>query len=124
MFRPKIARDVHNSKHRKLRKPKLRGRKLRGHGVFPQALLNKIHIFNRAVWMGKKVRATSKEVQDALAQSTHVAEEKISNIRTVKAFGKEKQEIFQYDSEMNRVLEKSMKEAMVQAKFYGMVKFV
>ena len=34
-----------------------------------------------AVWMGKRVKATSKHVQDALAQSTHVAEEKISNIR-------------------------------------------
>ena len=86
--------------------------------------LNHDHISKRAVWMGKKVRATSKEVQDALAQSTHVAEEKISNIRTVKAFGKEKQEILQYDSEMNRVLAKCTKEAMVQAKFYGMVKFV
>ena len=29
----KIARDLHNSKHRKLRKRKLRGRKLRGQGV-------------------------------------------------------------------------------------------
>ena len=73
-----------------------------------------------AVWMGKKVRKTGKEVQDALAQSTQVAEEKISNIRTVKAFGKENQEINHYDSEMNNVLNKSMKEALVQAKFYGM----
>ena len=74
-----------------------------------------------AVWMGKKVRKTGKEVQDALAQSTQVAEEKISNIRTVKAFGKENQEIKHYDSEMNNVLNKSMNEALVQAKFYGMV---
>ena len=74
-----------------------------------------------AVWMGKKVRKTGKEVQDALAQSTQVAEEKISNIRTVKAFGKENQEIKNYDSEMNNVLNKSMNEALVQAKFYGMV---
>ena len=34
MFRPKIARDVHDLEHRKLRKRKLRGRKLRGHGVY------------------------------------------------------------------------------------------
>ena len=74
-----------------------------------------------AVWMGKKVRKTGKEVQDALAQSTQVAEEKISNIRTVKAFGKENQEIKSYDSEMINVLNKSMNEALVQAKFYGMV---
>ena len=37
VFRPKIARDVHELKHRKLRKlrgQKLQGRKMRGHGVF------------------------------------------------------------------------------------------
>ena len=33
VLRPKIARDVHDLKHRKLQKRKLRGRKLRGHGV-------------------------------------------------------------------------------------------
>ncbi len=45
-----------------------------------------------AVWMGRRVRKASKEVQDALANSTHVAEERISNIRTVRAFAKESQE--------------------------------
>ena len=33
VFRPKIAREIHDLKHQKLRKRKLRGRKLRGHGV-------------------------------------------------------------------------------------------
>ena len=46
-----------------------------------------------AVYMGRKVRATSRNVQDALAQSTHVAEERISNIRTVRAFARENVEI-------------------------------
>ena len=32
MFRPKIARNVHDLEHRKLRKRKLRGRKLWGRG--------------------------------------------------------------------------------------------
>ena len=59
--------------------------------------------------------------QDALAQSTHIAEEKISNIRTVKSFGKEDQEMHRYDIEMRNVLDKTLKEALVQAKFYGMV---
>jgi len=55
-----------------------------------------------------------------LAQSTHIAEEKISNIRTVKSFGKEDQEMQRYDIEMRNVLDKTLKEALVQAKFYGM----
>ena len=33
VFIAKIAREVHDLKHRKLRKRKLRGRKLRGYGV-------------------------------------------------------------------------------------------
>jgi ATP-binding cassette subfamily B (MDR/TAP) protein 10 len=75
------------------------------------------------VWMGRKVRSTSRNVQDALANSTHVAEERISNIRTVRAFAKEDLEIQRYAKEMSIVLDKSVEEAMVQAKFYGMVIF-
>ena len=37
-----------------------------------------------AVFMGKKVKTASKNVQDSLASATEVAEEKISNIRTVR----------------------------------------
>jgi len=73
-----------------------------------------------AVWMGKRVKSTSKSVQDALAQSTSVAEEKISNIRTVRAFAKENLELQRYALEMSNVLKMSQKEALVNAKFYGM----
>ena len=71
------------------------------------------------VLMGRKVRTTSRNVQDALAESTQVAEEKISNIRTVRTFGKEFNEIAMYDKEMEKVLDAAKKEAKVQAKFYG-----
>ena len=37
-----------------------------------------------AVWMGKRVKTISKEVQSTLAEATGLAEEKISNIRTVR----------------------------------------
>jgi len=73
-----------------------------------------------AVWMGKKVRGVSKEVQDSLASATELAEEKISNIRTVRMFGKEEKEIVAYKSRMDRVLDISMKEALIQAQFFGM----
>merc|ERR1740128_1181661 len=73
-----------------------------------------------AVWMGKKVRGVSKEVQDSLASATELAEEKISNIRTVRMFGKEEKEIVAYKFRMDRVLDISMKEALIQAQFFGM----
>ena len=71
------------------------------------------------VLMGRKVRNTSRNVQDALAESTQVAEERISNIRTVRTFAKEDDEINRYDTEMNKVLHAAKQEAKVQAQFYG-----
>ena len=71
------------------------------------------------VYMGRKVRNTSREIQDTLAASTQVAEERISNIRTVRTFAKEDSEISRYSKEMEKVLYAAQKEAKVQAKFYG-----
>ena len=71
------------------------------------------------VLMGRKVRKTSRKVQDALAEATQVAEERISNIRTVRIFAKEDNEINRYDEEMKKVLSSAQKEAKVQAQFYG-----
>ena len=75
-----------------------------------------------AVFMGRRVKAFSKEVQDSLASATDCAEERISNVRTVNAFAKARQEVVAYDAKMEEVLSISEREAMVHAKFYGMVK--
>ena len=75
-----------------------------------------------AVFMGRRVKSYSKQVQDSLASATECAEERISNIRTVNAFAKERQEVIAYDNKMDQVLSVSEREAMVHAKFYGMVK--
>jgi len=73
-----------------------------------------------AVYMGKKVKSVSKEVQGSLAASSELAEEKISNIRTVRAFAKEEREVSAYKATTEKVLEVSAREALIQAKFYGM----
>ena len=49
-----------------------------------------------------------------------MAEEKLSNIRTVRSFAMESREINNYKLTMDNVLQKAYKEAMVNAKFYGM----
>lgn len=51
-----------------------------------------IPIFLFATLYGKRVKAISKEVQDQKAILGTIAEEAISNIRTVKAFSTEKSE--------------------------------
>ena len=69
--------------------------------------------------MGKKVKHISKELQDTLAASTSLAQEKISNIRTVRSFAMETREVRAYQDQMGKVLEKAERDAMTQAKFYG-----
>ena len=73
-----------------------------------------------AILMGRNVRRISREVQDSLAASTDLAEEKLSNIRTVRAFAMEETEIRGYGRQMDQVLEKTYREALINAKFYGM----
>jgi len=76
-----------------------------------------------AVYMGKKVKKVSKDVQDSLADATQVAEEKISHIRSVRLFAKEFEEMENYSKKMDVVLDKSIQEASIQAKFYGVTGF-
>lgn len=49
-----------------------------------------------AARFGKKVKAISRQTQDALAQSSGIAEESLSGVRTVKAFAQEKFEQQRY----------------------------
>merc|ERR1719427_1419519 len=73
-----------------------------------------------AIYMGRKVRAVSKELQDSLAASTELAEEKISNIRTVRVFAMEKREIAAYQQRVQAFLATAAREALVNAQFYGL----
>lgn len=68
-----------------------------------------------------RLRCNSAFLKDSLAGTTSVAEEKISNIRTVKAFSHEKQEIEKYDQKLNYVLGLQSKEALARGVFFGLV---
>ncbi|KAK7073486.1 hypothetical protein SK128_018226, partial [Halocaridina rubra] len=57
---------------------------------------------------------------DTLAQSTHVAEERIANIRTVRSFSREFKEITTYNASVNHVLQMTYKESLARAIFFGM----
>lgn len=69
---------------------------------------------------GRYVRKITSSVQDKLAETTQVAEERIGNIRTVKAFAQEKQEMLRYSSKLYQVLRLQYKEALAMAAFFGM----
>lgn len=60
-------------------------------------------------------------LQDALAQATQVAEERIANVRTVRAFGQENREFARYDERIEHVLELGYKEAKAKGIFFALV---
>ncbi|MEQ2251468.1 ATP-binding cassette sub- B member 10, mitochondrial [Ilyodon furcidens] len=72
-----------------------------------------------AIVYGRYLRSISKRTQDALAQATQLAEERISNLRTVRAFGKELSEVDTYTQKTDYVLSLAKKEAMFRAGFFG-----
>uniref|UniRef100_A0A3Q3BBH6 ATP-binding cassette, sub-family B (MDR/TAP), member 10 n=1 Tax=Kryptolebias marmoratus TaxID=37003 RepID=A0A3Q3BBH6_KRYMA len=73
-----------------------------------------------AVVYGRYLRSISKRTQDALAQATQLAEERISNIRTVRAFGKELSEVDTYTQKADHVLSLAKLEALMRAGFFGL----
>ncbi|XP_049573219.1 ATP-binding cassette sub-family B member 10, mitochondrial [Syngnathus scovelli] len=72
-----------------------------------------------AVVYGRYLRSISKRTQDALAQATQLAEERISNLRTVRAFGKELSEVDTYTQKTDQVLKLARSEAILRAAFFG-----
>ncbi|TNM90390.1 hypothetical protein fugu_002679 [Takifugu bimaculatus] len=72
-----------------------------------------------AIVYGRYLRSISKCTQDALARTTQLAEERISNMRTVRAFGKELSEVRAYGQKTDEVFFLAKKEAVIRAGFYG-----
>lgn len=83
-------------------------------------LLIVLPVAGLAAFSGKYLRYISKSSQDALAQATQLAEERISNIRTVRAFGKELSEVDKYAQKTDQVFNLARREAVLQAGFFGM----
>lgn len=73
-----------------------------------------------AVIYGRYLRSISKRTQDSLAKATQLAEERISNMRTVRAFGKEKSEVQKYTERIGHVFQLAKQEALLRAGFFGM----
>lgn len=76
-----------------------------------------------AVYYGRMLRALSREVQEALARSTEVAEETLSGIRTVRAFAREELESGRYGKAVAASLELARRRAKASAIFQGAVGF-
>jgi ATP-binding cassette subfamily B protein len=76
-----------------------------------------------AVAYGRRLRKLSRDAQDALAQSSEVAEEALSGIRTVRAFTAEPSEVRRYEAAVGRSFDLARTRAQVGAAFMGAVSF-
>ncbi|CAD5121263.1 DgyrCDS9794 [Dimorphilus gyrociliatus] len=72
-----------------------------------------------SIMYGRFLKKMTKKVQDALAESTHVAEERLSNMITVKSFAKESDEVVRYSDKLQQVLKLQLKETSMSAAFWG-----
>ena len=72
---------------------------------------------------GKRVRKLSREVQDALAAASEVAEESLSGVRTVRSFAAEEQEAARYGRAVERSFEVARTRAKVAGAFFGGMSF-
>jgi len=72
---------------------------------------------------GRILKRTSKDLQNSFAILNTTAEERISNIRTVKAFAQEKREIDRYIARLQDVLKLCYKESLYRGIFFGMTGF-
>ncbi|XP_068628201.1 ATP-binding cassette sub-family B member 10, mitochondrial [Battus philenor] len=73
-----------------------------------------------AVIYGRFVRGITRQLQTTLADTSELAEEKISNIKTVKVFSKEQKECESYAQRIENVLTLAYKESLAVGSFYGM----
>jgi len=76
-----------------------------------------------AALYGRLIRSLSKEVQDALAESTEVAEETIAGVRTVRSFAREQREIDRYEAAVQRSYRLAAKRALALGMFNGLMGF-
>ena len=77
-----------------------------------------------AIGYGRRVRRLSRKVQDAIADSTSVAEESIGGIRTVRSFGREPREQERYGESVERSFELAKVRALLGGLFSGGVSFL
>jgi ABC transporter fused permease/ATP-binding protein len=75
------------------------------------------------LFYGRLVKRLSREVQDALASATEVAEETISGVRTVRAFAREEREVARYSAQVDASYALARKRARVNAIFGAVAAF-
>ncbi|TNE86882.1 MAG: ATP-binding cassette domain-containing protein [Deltaproteobacteria bacterium] len=72
---------------------------------------------------GRRLRKLAKRVQDALAESSTVAEETIAGVRTVRSFAREPQEVARYEAAVDESYRVAAERALAVGLFHGALGF-
>ncbi|KAI8805219.1 P-loop containing nucleoside triphosphate hydrolase protein [Cladochytrium replicatum] len=72
-----------------------------------------------AIVYGRVVRDLARKTQDAIGEATKVAEEKLGNVRTVRAFAQEEAETQRYTERVQAIYNLARKEAFASGWFFG-----
>lgn len=81
-------------------------------------------VFGVAIFYGRIVRKLSRAVQDAIAESTSVAEESLAGIRTVRSFAREAHEVDRYRDAVEHSFSLAKKRSKYGAFFGGGMSFL
>ncbi|AMD19530.1 HCL621Wp [Eremothecium sinecaudum] len=77
-----------------------------------------------AMIYGRKIRTLSRELQTRVGGLTKVAEEQLSAMKTIQAYGGERKEINRYANEVRSVFRVGFREATTSGVFFGTTMFV
>ena len=77
-----------------------------------------------AMLFGRRLRRSSTEVQDRIADANDVAEEAIVQIRTVQSFTREPTENRRYSERIDAALKAALSRALTRGVFFGVITFV
>ncbi len=80
-------------------------------------------VVGSAMFFGRKLRRTSTQVQDKVADATAVAEEAFSEIRIVQSFVQEPGEAARYAKGMSEVVRIAIRRAVIRGAFFAVITF-
>lgn len=81
-------------------------------------------VVGMAMLFGRRLRRSSTEVQDRIAEANTVAEESIVQIRTVQSFVREPMEAGRYGNRIDSALRAALRRALTRGVFFGVITFV
>src|SRR5262249_2587607 len=76
-----------------------------------------------AVWYGGRLEKFARKVQDALAETSSVAEEALAGLRTVQSLSREGPEVHRYQTRLGDLLRLQLSKYRLEGAFFGLLQF-